>query len=54
MALDRLLAVNSKMRVAVLVNEFGAKNVDASFTQSRDDQTLSLTNGCASRSISAG
>ena len=41
-------------RLAVLVNDFGAVNIDASLIRSRDSETISLTNGCACCSIAGG
>jgi hypothetical protein len=33
-------------RLALLVNDFGAINIDAELVQSRDGQMVSLKNGC--------
>ena len=43
--LNRLLR-DSDRRIAVLVNDFGAINIDAELVRSRDGETISLTNGC--------
>lgn len=43
--LNRLLR-DSERRIAVLVNDFGAINIDAELVRSRDSETISLTNGC--------
>lgn len=50
--INRLLASNPPARMAVLVNDFGAINVDASLIESRDNETISLSNGCVCCSIS--
>ena len=42
---NRLLAT-ARGRVAVLVNDFGAVNVDAGLILAHDGETLRLTNGC--------
>src|SRR5260221_14593424 len=34
------------MKLAVLVNDFGSRNIGAALIDSRDGQTISLTNGC--------
>jgi G3E family GTPase len=41
-------------RVAVMVNDFGPINVDATLIASHDGETLSLTNGCICCSIGSG
>lgn len=51
--LNRLLA-GSQGRYAVLVNDFGAINVDAGLIQDHDGQTLRLTNGCVCCSLADG
>lgn len=38
-------------RIAVLVNDFGAINIDADLIESQADQTISLKNGCVCCSI---
>ncbi len=43
--LNRLLQ-QSDRRIAVLVNDFGAINIDAELVSSRESETISLTNGC--------
>lgn len=52
--INRLLAGQHGLRLAVLVNDFGAINIDKSLIRSRDSETLSLTNGCACCSIAGG
>lgn len=51
--LNRLLASGST-RCAVLVNDFGEINIDASLIKSHDGTTMSLTNGCVCCSIGSG
>jgi G3E family GTPase len=51
--LNRLLASTTE-RCAVLVNDFGEINVDASLIRSRDGTTMALTNGCVCCSTGAG
>ncbi|NIA70390.1 hypothetical protein HBA54_17435 [Pelagibius litoralis] len=49
--INRLLSGDHGRRVAVLVNDFGAVNIDASLIETEDDNTISLTNGCVCCSI---
>lgn len=51
--LNRLLA-DAKGRTAVLVNDFGAVNVDAGLIADHDGKTLRLTNGCVCCSLADG
>ena len=44
--LNHVLRDAGDRRLAVLVNDFGAINIDAELVQSRDGEMLSLTNGC--------
>jgi G3E family GTPase len=44
--LNRLLASVADRRIAVLVNDVGAVNVDAALIADHDGATLTLTNGC--------
>lgn len=44
--LNQLLRDPAGRRLAVLVNDFGAINIDAELIQSRDGEILSLANGC--------
>lgn len=44
--INRLLAADHGLRIVVLVNDFGAINIDAALLQSADEDTLTLTNGC--------
>jgi len=50
-ALNRVLAGDHGLRLAVLVNDFGAINIDASLIAAHDDDTIALTNGCVCCSI---
>ena len=49
--LNRLLAGDHGLRIGVLVNDFGAVNVDENLIQFRNGVTLGLTNGCVCCSI---
>lgn len=51
--LNRLLA-DASGRTAVLVNDFGAVNVDAGLIADHDGKTLRLTNGCVCCSLADG
>ena len=44
--LNHMLSQDHGLRMAVIVNDFGAVNIDADLIRSRDGETLSLTNGC--------
>lgn len=44
--INTLLAQNHGVRLAVLVNDFGAINIDAALLHSASEDTISLTNGC--------
>jgi len=44
--LNRLLNGNHGLRVGVLVNDFGAINIDAELVVGVDDNMISLSNGC--------
>lgn len=44
--LNRLLRAAAGRRLAVLVNDFGALNIDAGLVASHDGDTIALTNGC--------
>lgn len=52
--LNHLLATTSGRRIAVLVNDFGPINIDASLIARHDGETISLTNGCICCSIGSG
>lgn len=49
--INHLLAVSQGTRITVLVNDFGAVNVDASLIAQRGTDTIALSNGCACCSI---
>ncbi len=49
--LNRLLAGDHGLRIGVLVNDFGAVNVDENLIQFRNGMTQGLTNGCVCCSI---
>ncbi len=44
--LNRILNGQHGLRVGVLVNDFGAINIDAELVDSVEENTISLTNGC--------
>ena len=44
--LNHLLKMSSGVRFAILVNDFGDLNIDASLIASHEGETISLTNGC--------
>jgi len=43
---NRLLSEDHGQRVMVMVNDFGAVNIDAALLKSADKDTIELTNGC--------
>ena len=45
--INRLLANANGRRLTILVNDFGAINIDAGLIAAHDGDTLTLTNGCA-------
>lgn len=49
--INHLLSGNHGVRVAVLVNDFGSVNIDASLIAESADESVSLTNGCVCCSI---
>ena len=49
--INELLAHDHGRRLAVLVNDFGAVNIDAALIANHDGQTISLKNGCVCCSI---
>lgn len=52
--INRLLADGNSGRLAVLVNDFGAVNIDAGLIVSHDGRTIALSNGCICCSIGDG
>ncbi|MFK7963049.1 MAG: GTP-binding protein [Burkholderiaceae bacterium] len=49
--INELLSGNHGRRITIVVNDFGAINVDASLIVARDGNTISLANGCICCSI---
>lgn len=52
--LNAILQTSSRVRYAVLVNDFGAINIDETLITNHDGQTLSLSNGCICCSLANG
>jgi len=52
--LNNLLTQADGLRVAVIVNDFGDVNIDASLIEAHDGDTISLANGCMCCSLSGG
>ncbi len=52
--LNHILSHNQGRRIAVLVNDFGSINIDASLIEQHDGDTISLSNGCVCCSIGSG
>ena len=52
--LNRVLAGAAGRRFAVLVNDFGAVNIDADMIEAHDGQTIALANGCICCSLADG
>lgn len=44
--INRLLAEDHGLRLMVMVNDFGAINIDEALIDARGDDTIALTNGC--------
>lgn len=51
---NHLLRAELDRRVAVLVNDFGAIDIDVELITARDGETLSLANGCVCCSLAGG
>jgi len=49
--INRILAADTGQKIAVMVNDFGAINIDARLIQARDGGVLQLANGCICCSI---
>ena len=49
--LNRWLALATGQRIAVLVNDFGAINIDAALVKQAGSETIALSNGCVCCSI---
>lgn len=52
--LNHILTGGHGRRIAVLVNDFGRVNIDAALIANRDDEVVSLENGCICCSLSDG
>jgi G3E family GTPase len=52
--LNNLLTQAKGLRAAVVVNDFGDVNIDASLIAAHDGETISLANGCMCCSLSGG
>ena len=52
--LNHILTSGHGKRIAVLVNDFGAVNIDAELIDNRDGEVVSLANGCICCSLSEG
>ncbi len=52
--INHLLTTDHGRRLAILVNDFGAVNIDASLITHRDGEVVSLENGCICCSLSEG
>ena len=52
--LNTVLAQAKDTRFAVLVNDFGALNIDQSLIVSADSQIMQLSNGCICCSLAGG
>ena len=52
--LNHILSGSHGLRIAVLVNDFGAVNIDEALIENRDGDVVSLENGCICCSLSAG
>ena len=51
--INRILAEDRGLRLVVLVNDFGAINIDARMLASSSEDTIALTNGCVCCTMSA-
>ncbi|MBW4936031.1 CobW family GTP-binding protein [Marinobacter sp. F4206] len=52
--LNHILSGKHGRRIAVLVNDFGAVNIDEALIENREGEVISLANGCICCSLSAG
>ena len=52
--LNRILSGDHGLRIAALVNDFGAINIDAALIERSDGEVVSLANGCICCSLSDG
>ena len=51
---NHLLRNANGLRIAVLVNDFGALQIDADLIEAADGDTISLANGCICCSLAGG
>ena len=51
--INRLLSESHDARVMVMVNDFGAVNIDAALLARADGDTIELTNGCVCCTLGA-
>lgn len=51
---NRILSAGGKTRFAVMVNDFGALNIDESLITESDGQVMQLANGCICCSLAGG
>lgn len=52
--LNRVLRSAAGRRIAVVINDFGALNIDAELIEGRSEQQINLTNGCICCGMSDG
>jgi len=52
--LNHLLSHNDGLRLALLINDFGAINIDSKLIEQRSENRINLTNGCVCCGLSAG
>tara|TARA_B100001057_G_C22753602_1_gene912765 strand:- start:317 stop:1264 length:948 start_codon:yes stop_codon:yes gene_type:complete len=52
--LNRILAASRGVRFAILVNDFGALNIDRALIQHEDSRIMQLANGCICCSLAGG
>ena len=52
--LNNLLAADHRIRIGLLVNDFGEINIDAGLIESETDSQINLTNGCICCSLTDG
>lgn len=52
--LNHLLTNNESLRIALLINDFGAINIDADLIERQTDSQINLTNGCVCCGLSDG
>ena len=44
--INRLLSEDHRLKLLVMVNDFGAVNIDQSLISAQDKDVIALTNGC--------